>query len=705
MKRAFSIFGLLLVFFSSTASGFDVFKENGKVGLRDTDGKVIIPARYDALGWSESLFKVIDNVIGYKEGGFWGLISLDNKIITKSLYEDLYPGEGSLLIARKKSNLSLRMVTGCINTAGKEVLPFLYDGIQLNNLRAIVYTFIGNQYRYGLVDLENKALIPQQYQAISPVGTLRYAVQNFANKTALFSDAGKQMTGFSIDSISPYKKNYAIIYQATSQGLLDAQGNIRIQPVYREIRIDDDGAVYHRDLDEWFFLDGQNQLVQQKHADDIKPIGKNLLQVAVSGTVQLTDDALTPISQHSFSTLEEFSSDVAVYAQDGKYGIARLNGTVVLPARFDKLRRDHELFAGALKLGNKDSWSLLDKEGKTLTSKSYDLIHPYTGRIFPVTNRGYWGALDSTGKEVIACAYDSIVQQLDDLVVVKFKGQYGIVALPEVWKVTPRSNNIKVISSNRFIEYDGKTTYLKSIDGNTIYFTENKVDLMPTHLVEHIPSGALWQIDLDGVIVNRKIQPDGSIERVYPETEGLRGIKKNGQYGFVDSQNRLRIANRYEGIEPFSEQLAAARIRGHWGFINHEDKIAIQPVYDEVSAFRDGVSVVKQKGMQGLIDKTGKLLLLVRYEKVEVLKSGNVLIKQGGLYGLADKEGRILINPKYQSLEDKGNNYVIVERDGRFGVVSSKGISTIPLIYDNITYNPYSGQFLALKKSAWIKVL
>ena len=231
MKRAICIFCLLLVFLSSTASGFDVFKENGKVGLRNADGKVIIPAKYDALGWSKSPFKVIDQVIGYKEGGLWGLISLDNKVITRSLFEDLNPGEGSLFIARKKSTLSLRMVTGCINTSGREVLPFLYDGINLTSLRAIVYTFIGNQYRYGLVDLENKALIPQQYQSIAPVGTLRFAVQNFDNKTALFSDTGKQMTGFSIDSISAYKKNYAIIYQSTSQGLLDAQGDVRIQPV------------------------------------------------------------------------------------------------------------------------------------------------------------------------------------------------------------------------------------------------------------------------------------------------------------------------------------------------------------------------------------------------------------------------------------------------------------------------------------------
>lgn len=704
MKRAICIFCLLLVCFSLTASGFDVFKENGKVGLRDDNGKVIIPAKYEALGWSDAPFKVVDNVVGYKEGGYWGLITLDNKVITKSLFEDLYPGDGSLLIARKKSNLSLRIVSGCISTSGREVLPFLYDGIKLANLRAIVYTFIGNEYRYGLVDLDNRTLIPQQYQNIKPVGTLRFAVQNFENKFALFSDAGKQMTPFSIDRISDYKKNFAIIYQNTSQGLLDAQGNVRIQPVYREIKIEDDGSVFHRDIDEWFFLDGQNQLLHKKNADVIKPIDKNLLQVSISDAVQLTDDALKPISQTVFAGLDDFSDNVAVYSSGGKFGIARRDGSVVLPARFDKLTREHDYFKGGLVLGDKESWSLLDKQGNMLSAKSYEQMHPFTGRIFPVTNRGFWGALDENGKEVIACAYDSIVQQLGDLVVVKFKGQYGIVALPEVWKVTPRANRIKLISADRFLEQDSRMTYLKSLSGNIIYFTDNKIDLMPTHLVEYVPSGALWQIDLDGVIVNRKIQPDGSIERIYPETEGLRGIKKNGQYGFVDAQGRLRIANRYEGIEPFSEHLAAAQIRGRWGFINHEDKIAIQPVYDEVSAFHGGVSVVKQKGLYGLIDKTGKLLLLPRYESVAVLGSGNVLIKQSGLYGLADKSGNVLINPKYHSLQDEGNDYVIVERDGKYGVVTSKGVSTIPLIYDGVTFNKYSGQFLALKKSAWIKI-
>lgn len=703
MKRATSIFWLLLIFFSSAASDLDVFRENGKVGLRNAQGKVLIPARYDALGWSDAPFKVVDNTIAYKEGGSWGLITLENKIVTRSLYEDLNPAAESLLIARRKSNLSLRIVAGIINTSGREVLPFLYDGIKIVNLRAIVYTFIGNQYRYGLVDLENKALIPQQYQAVKAVGTLRFAVQNFENKTALFSDLGKQLTPFSIDSISAFTGNYARIYQGHNQGLLDANGDIRIQPVYREIKIESDGNVFHRDIDQWLFLDGQNKLLQKKSADEIKAVDQNVLQVSISGVTQLTDSKFTPVGNATCSSIGEFAGDKAVYASHGKLGIINKLGGIVLAARYDELQHDDQFYRAALHMGGQRSWILLDGNGKQLGTKGYEQIHPFTGKVFPVTNRKFWGAIDASGREVIACAYDSIVQQLGELAVVKFKGQYGIITLQEVWKVTPRTNRVRLISAGRFLEYDGKTTFLKSLDGNAIYFTENPIVATSSHLVEYLPSGALWQVDFDGVIVNRKIQPDGSIERIFPETEGLRGIKRNGQYGFIDAQGRLRIANRYEGIEPFSEQLAAARIRGRWGFISHEDKIVIQPVYDEVSAFKNGVSIVKLKGMYGLIDKTGKVLLPTRYESLQVLPHGNVLIKQNNQFGLADKTGRMLILPKYQHLEDVGNNYAIVERDGKFGVVSSQGLSTIPMIYDYISYNKYSDQFLALQKSAWVK--
>ena len=82
---------------------------------------------------------------------------------------------------------------------------------------------------YGLIDLNNKILIPQQYKNIYSIGSLRYAVENFENKVALFTENGAQITPFTIDSISSFKKNFAVIHQGLHQGLIDREGNIKME--------------------------------------------------------------------------------------------------------------------------------------------------------------------------------------------------------------------------------------------------------------------------------------------------------------------------------------------------------------------------------------------------------------------------------------------------------------------------------------------
>jgi hypothetical protein len=700
MKRAYCIFWLLLITFFSAASSYDVFEENGKVGLKNEQGKILIPAKYDALGWSNGKFSIVDNVTGYKDAGVWGLINLENQLITKAIYEDVLAGDGSLILARRKSNLSLRMVMGCLSTSGREIIPFQYDGINISFMHAIVFTKIGNQYKYGLIDLENKTLIPQQFKNIYSIGSLRYAVENFDNKMALFTEGGKQVTSFSIDSISSFKKNYAIIYQNARQGLIDRDGQVKAEPTFREIRINDDGSVQTRGLDEWLFLDGQNLLLQRTEADTVRAIDRKVLKVTTAGLTRVEDYSFKPLFPLSFSTLGNFINKKAIFSLNKKYGIVRQNGAMVVDAKYDELYRDRDFFVAGRKNGGKATWTLLDSAGKELT-KPYDCIFPYNGSVFPVVTRNFWGAVNTSGMEVIACAYDSILQQLNNKIVVKFKGQYGIINDKEQWIITPRSYKLTLINDSRYVERSPKMTYLRGMDGSSIYFSDNKLEIYPEYIIEHLATGGLWKLDLNGVIIDRQVQPDGFIEKIFVETEGLRGIKKNGQFGFVDSQGRLRIANRYDDIQPFQEELAAVKIRNKWGFINHEDKIAIQPVYEEVSPFKKGFSLVKQRGLYGLINKKGTQILQPRFDFIAVLENGNVLVQQEKMFGLASAEGRILVNPKYHGLKDLNNNYVIVERDGKYGVVTAQGISTIPLIYDHISFDAFNNAFIALKKAEW----
>src|SRR5690606_29760279 len=82
---------------------FTLFEENGKVGLKDENGRVMIPAVYEAIGWTTGKLAIIDKVVGYKANGLWRLIHTSNKVITPAEFLHLQPGEGSFLIAQKQS--------------------------------------------------------------------------------------------------------------------------------------------------------------------------------------------------------------------------------------------------------------------------------------------------------------------------------------------------------------------------------------------------------------------------------------------------------------------------------------------------------------------------------------------------------------------------------------------------------------------------
>jgi hypothetical protein len=708
-SRIFLLFTLPLFFYTAVhcksinplvINDFNRFEENGKVGLKNQKGEILIPAQFDALGWSNGEFSIVENAIGYRINGQWGLISTTNHKITKNEFIDLSPGPEQVLIARKKIANSVKVKTGCITTAGKTLVPFLYDGLSISSLRAIVYEKTGTQFKHGLIDLNNKILVPLKYQAIYPLGSLRYAVVSFDNKTAIFTDDGKQLTNFLIDSISSFKKSYAIIYQNQRQGLINREGQIKIEPTLREIKIEDDGAIKIRHTDAWIFLNGENKLIRQFNADSIQPAQRDIYKIKSADRIELANAEFKPLTKVVISSIGNFYKGKALFESRGRTGLLGSDGSVLIEAKYLNLIIESDRIRASSPHQGMKQWVLMDTVGNVVSEKRYDFIAPYNGVFYPAKRKNFWGALNKDGKEVISCVHDSLVQYHNDHIVVKFKDQYGIINVKENWIIPPQNDPLQLINSDRYLQVSQPNTFLKSLKGEIIYFTENRIDIKPDYLLEYVSTGAIWKIDMNGLIADRYVQQEG-IEKIFMESEGYRAIKKDGKYGFVDDRARLRIANRYEDVKPFNEGMAGAKILGRWGYINKDDRIAIQPVYDDVFQFHHGYAVVKQKGLFGLIDKNGKLILPVRYDAIEMLPTNRFLIKQNGLYGAADSNGRIILNIRYHSIQDVNNNYLIVGLDNKWGVITTQGLSTIPLIYDGIIYDQFHKQFLALRKAAW----
>ncbi|MBS1681455.1 MAG: WG repeat-containing protein [Bacteroidetes bacterium] len=684
-----------LLFHPLVATQYKTFEENGKVGLKDDNNQVVLPAAFEALGWSDGNFSVIGKVTGYRQQGLWGLINLEKKFITPADYEKLEYAGGEWVIVRKKIN-SISFKTGCLNLKGEIKIPLIYDGIKVQGLRAIVFNLTRAGYQYGLVDFNQKIILPAVYQNISPLGTLRYAVENKVGKVALFSEEGKAVTGFVIDSVSAFRKGYAIVYQDHLQGLIGRDGQTKLETKYASIKIGKEGKIATQLPTEWTFVNDKNETKKKLLADELKiTSGKNIF-IKRGNRWGVVDENFKEIVPLCYEQIREIEPQLILARFNAKYGVINLQNTILVPFYYDSLWYQANVYSTFLK-GR--GWELLNAQGKIITDRFYEQLHLLNNNYYLAKNKGYFGFVDSKGNESVHCVFDSLAEPVGDLIAVKFKGGYGIINKNEDWIVPPQQFPITVINANLYLQKQPGNQFLKSLKGDIIYFTPYPLKFGKENFVETLPSGIEKTITYDGLISKRTSFPENT-EIVFQESEGYRGIKKDGRFGFIDTVGHLRIANRYDSVGEFHEGLAAIKLISKWGFVNIEDRVVINPNYDSPANFTSGVAVVSRNNQVGLIEKNGKVILALRYDKI-IRQTNTFKLISNKLQGLADETGRVQIEPRYDSLTVGGNEKLIACRDGKCGVISSRGMNIIPIDFDRIIFDDRENIFLLKKKSEW----
>ncbi len=694
---------ICILFFIATLSAnayqYELFEIRGKVGLKDSSGKIVLPASFENLGWADGSFSVIGHITGYKINDQWGLVNLNKEFLTPPIYESVINSGGYLVIARKKIN-AIEYKTGCLDLRGEIAIPFIFEGVKISGLQAIIFKKEGSNFRYGLISLKNEIIIPIEYSHISPLGSSRFAVENSKGQTSIFSDLGKIITPFTIDSISHYQNNYAVFHQGFTQGLIDTNGDIIVQSIYRKIKTNSNGSILSQLPSKCQILSGHNQVLNKIEADGLINLKSNLYKIKRGNLYGISDDQLNPIISPQYEVLVEIGKNKFI-AKKKNFGIIRADNSIVLPFEFDSIIVEKELVRLKKKTTSKNAWALYDTLGKPRTASAYEWMGELKDDFFPVKKRGYWGAINTKGEEIIHCVYDSLITYAAGRFVVKLKNEYGIINLNEDWVMAPQPFPILIVNENRILITKEKTNYLKDLSGGIIYFSDHPLEFSSNFIIEKLYNGSHRKIDYDGrVITNAWPVMVEKVETVFGESEGLRGIKKDNKFGFVDAKGNLRIANRYDTISQFKEGLVAVKLNNKWGYINTEERIIIQPSYEYASDFDKGKALVKRKGKYGLINKEGKAILAIRYDTIQQL-SEKYLLLVNNQKGLANKEGQVIIEPKFEELVDLGNGYLIAQRDGKFGLVTIEGISTIPLIYDNLIYNPKKNNYLVMKVAEW----
>ncbi|MEL7004672.1 MAG: WG repeat-containing protein [Bacteroidota bacterium] len=515
MMRYF-LSSVLLIFFAASYSTplrplalntYKIFEADGKVGMVDDEGNVLIPAEYDHIGWSRGELIPVNNTIGYRIAGKWGLISLKNQKITPAEYAQLFHANGGVLVAGKKGRVTQRNFLGLISTQGKEVLPFKYTSIEVKGLRAVVSTSDGRKYNYGVVDFSNKVIIPIRYKEVRSLGALRFAVKNEQGKIAIYSDQGVQMIDFKLDSIANFSKGYASIFVNHQEGLINTTGELVVKPIYQSTKANN-GQVEVKPFNTWVALDLDNKSQANWSHTDLTPYSGNKYLARSNGKVWIVNREDIEQSCIENNYVGSIISGKSSFRKGNKWGVLNVNGDVLIDAKFDSILVEGDIIYTLNKKNGQLKWSLYDTFGIKKSNYEYDFIRSKTNSYYPVFRNGYWGFIDRSGEEVIHCVYDEVGDFNSGNVVVKFHGDYGVVDKYGEWKVLPQTGKLELINEELYLLRSNKLTTLKSIEEGTVYFTENMLEVKNGYLLEHLADGNLWKINFSGRIVKEKNNGD-----------------------------------------------------------------------------------------------------------------------------------------------------------------------------------------------------
>ena len=719
-----------IIEFSVAQSSYSIFDANGSKGIVDNAGKEIIPPEYEDIGWSNGNQSFNGEVIGYKKDGKWGLLSRENLAITAPIYHQIEFQE-TQIVASKKGEFSSKEFYGIINKKGKIVIPFTYAGLKILGNAIVAQKHNYNQRQFGLIGFDNTIRLPFVYSNIYPISANLLVIEKGSLSISIADMNGKQVVSYPIDSVSYADKNHFYTWENGKTGLVDTKGASLLEPIYKEIRTSSNAAEALT-FNTWLFFKEEGTILSEMQYDNIIEVGVDLYITKTNEQYRIVD-MLESKQSDAFESIDKVEKGFFIVGNNGLKGLASKD-EIIVPIRYDTLHYNNG-FIYASNIHQTASWSIFDTLGIEKSKHVYQAIKEGTENRFQVLRNNKWGFIDRTGNEIIHCVFDSVSTFENGKSKVVFHGEEGIISLSGEWLIYPVNKELSIINDTLYLEKSGYQSKLKSFEGELVYFTENELQVLPNYLIETVDSATKWRISFQGTIFDRdsKNEPEpilfqdslfiiskGNVkgivtssgeeiipfvnEDIIPGPDKFLAIKRDGFYGFVDMDNKLRISNRYEDVKPFYNELAAIQIRGKWGFINKKEIIVTQPIYQEVGSFSHGICPILLRDKWGLIDLKGNVVVEPELDELYQTENGNWISKQGSSYGLIDQSGMTILLTKYQSVIPVDEHRTIVKRKGKYGVADQNGVMQVGFNYDHLEYHAQKGLFVAMQKGEWTTI-
>ncbi|MCX7995251.1 MAG: WG repeat-containing protein, partial [candidate division WOR-3 bacterium] len=273
--------------YGSFKNGYAKIHRDGKWGLCDTTGKIVVEPKFDDI---EAFFEGLAKV---KVGDKYGFVDLSGKIVIEPKFDAAtYFSEGLAGVV---------MYDKCwfIDKTGKKAIDLKYDG--LNTFEEGV-ALVRIDTLYGFIDKNGKWVIKPQYSDAYSFSEGLAAVKK-QDKWGYIDKEGRVVIDFKFDAAYPFSENRALVLIDDTYGFINKRGDLTIDMSnYETMGIYFTEGLVPVEIDnKWGFVDTLGSLV-------IKP---------------------------QFDSVINFSDGIAMVKMDKKIGYIGKTGQFIIKPQYD----------------------------------------------------------------------------------------------------------------------------------------------------------------------------------------------------------------------------------------------------------------------------------------------------------------------------------------------------------------------------------
>lgn len=418
------------------------YKENGKYGLINLEGKQITKPVYDEI-----------SSINYKEGTFLvkqneleGIINMKGKVIIKCEYESVtsdnyYSENGNkkqagFIVSKKTEDgyrygyanyrgtiilnpiyTQLERVTEIANEKGvyfiafengqagllknnKEILNYEYEDIQYNVLGSIFVT--KRNGKYGAVNQEGTTVLYPEYDNVYTGGMYLNALKD--KDIFIFDLNGNKIETNEVSKTKTENANYYITIDKNNKyKVVDSKDNIIIDKDYTYIEyLPGDYFIVERDSKSGIIDSNGKSVIELKY-DSISRINEtDILQMETNKNIALYNLNMKEIVSMDNAIVKEVKDEKAyiLLYSDTDFKYLDRNGNILTS---QNLFENNPLFAKNIN----GKWGFVDKEGNLKVQNDYELVTDFNKYGFAgIKKDGKWGSINQNGEIVQEPTYD-----------------------------------------------------------------------------------------------------------------------------------------------------------------------------------------------------------------------------------------------------------------------------------------------------------